>query len=65
MLSDKSSFRLGHGFHTVMMHPDVTLKREAVLYHEKIFFDGREWQIMKSSYFPLPLALIIKVTTSP
>jgi hypothetical protein len=32
---DKSSFRLGHGFHAVMMQPDATLHREAVLNHEK------------------------------
>jgi hypothetical protein len=32
-----------------MMHPDVTLHREAVLNHERVFFEGQEWQIMKSN----------------
>jgi GTPase SAR1 family protein len=49
MLLDNSSFRLGHGFHGVMMHPDVALSREAVLDQEKAFFNRGEWQLMKST----------------
>jgi GTPase SAR1 family protein len=49
MLLDNSSFRLGHGFHAVMMHPDVALSREAVLDQENAFFDRAEWQVMKST----------------
>jgi GTPase SAR1 family protein len=50
MLLDNSSFRLGHGFHAVMMHhdPDIALSREDLLDREKTFFNRGEWQIMKS-----------------
>jgi GTPase SAR1 family protein len=49
MLLDNSSFRLGQGFHAVMMHPDVALSREAVLDQEKAFFNREEWQLMMST----------------
>lgn len=49
MLLDTSSFRLGHGFHAVMMHPDTLLSREALLDQEKAFFDRGEWKSMKST----------------
>jgi Dynamin family/Dynamin central region len=47
MLLDNSSFRLGHGFHAVMMHPDTKLSREAALGQEAGFFDRGDWQPTK------------------
>lgn len=47
MLLDNSSFRLGHGFHAVMMHPDTKLSREAALGQEAGFFDRGDWQRTK------------------
>jgi hypothetical protein len=47
MLLDNSSFRLGHGFHAVMMHPDTKLSREAALGQEAGFFDREDWQRTK------------------
>jgi hypothetical protein len=47
MLLDNSSFRLGHGFHAVMMHPDTKLSREAALGQEVGFFDREDWQRTK------------------
>jgi hypothetical protein len=47
MLLDNSSFRLGHGFHAVMMHPDTKLSREAALGQEAGFFDREDWQHTK------------------
>ena len=48
MLLDQSPFRLGHGFHAVMMHPDTNLSREAGLGQEIAFFDQGGWEQTKS-----------------